>query len=255
MIFGTKVWKSDEWLWAFFSFFFIFFFFTKLEKELKNWITFFSSSAQSEIRSVKINHVPLVKSSTRILKNKINKWGAQLGHIEAATICMGRGNNPHRYAGLWAPWEHCADLVPHSDLCPHLPPSTPSQAAPPPLPSSPTLFLLYRHISLFLPSPLFSNRFSPPWWSARLWWKTSRNISSIFFTFLVVFNSLFIFCSFAFFPTVSTASLINNASQHIKNISRVLEAVGGREETERGREGRKERVAPFSISVMENDVI
>lgn len=76
--------------------------------------------------------------------------------------------------------------------------------------------------------------------------KTSRKISSIFF---LVFNFHFIFAVFASFahPTtaVSTASRINNASQRIKNISRVLGAVGGREEAglgggESGREGRGE---------------
>ena len=50
--------------------------------------------------------------------------------------------------------------------------------------------------------------------------------------------------------SISTASLINNASQRIKNISRVLLAVKEREETRE----RKEWVTPFWISVMESDV-
>lgn len=41
--------------------------------------------------------------------------------------------------------------------------------------------------------------------------------------------------------SISTASLINNASQRIKNISRVLLAVKEREETEE----MKERLTPF----------
>lgn len=66
---------------------------------------------------------------------------------------MGRGNNPHRYAGLWAPWEHWADLVPHSDLCPHLTPSAPRPPAIEQLPPK------ARHSSCFIATFLF---FFPP---------------------------------------------------------------------------------------------
>lgn len=57
-----------------------------------------------------------------------------------------------------------------------------------------------------------------------------------FYYFLTPFFQFPIF----FFPSrpfsISTAVLINNASQHIKNISRVLLAVREREETSEGKE-------------------
>lgn len=184
-------------------------------------------------------------------------------------------NSPHTYAGLWAPWEQWADLVPHSDLCPyytpsapHPPTSTPTLAISPFKPN--TLFPLYCHISLFLSSLLFTNRFFFfSWWStcrlcSRPLETSRRNLFNLFL--LALTRYLLFWGGFLLlwsphphppppplpFPTVSTASVINNASQRIKNISRVLGAVGGGEEQG---EGGKERVAPFSINVMENDVI
>lgn len=153
--------------------------------------------------------------------------------MRSAGVCLDpanavvHGNSSHMYAALKAPQEQRDDLVSHSDLCPRLPPCPPpprpltlfSSSSPPPserhISSSPSSssqasFLFFHFQSLIPlnpPTPPHTHQPSP--------------------------------CPFS----ISTASVINNSSQCIKNISRVLPTV---------KEGGDEREGPRTANSILN---